>query len=82
MLINLSSCCIFAVYLVNILCWTVGKYLLVNINEEQENQDTESGNSDNEFHEWTGLQDNDVISHNDLCFPVGTELCSACMIVG
>ena len=46
----------------NVLCWTVGKYLLVNINEEQENQETVSGNSDNEFHEWTGLEDNDVVS--------------------
>ena len=62
MLINLASFFTFAVYLTNILCWTVSKYLLVNINEEQENHGAVRENSANEFHEWKGLEDNDNIS--------------------
>ena len=62
MLINLSSFCIFAVYLANILCWAVAKYLLVNINEDQENQGPVRENSATEFNDWKGLEDDDVIS--------------------
>ena len=65
MLINLSSFWIIAVYLANVLCRTIGKYLLVNINDVQENQQTVRENSDNEFHDWKELEDNDIISLSD-----------------
>ena len=49
-----------AFYCINFLCWTVGKYLLINVNVE--NQEDVVGTPENEYYQWNELQDNESIS--------------------
>ena len=44
----------------NFLCWTVAKYLLINVQEE--NQEHVSGMLDDESNQWLGLENNETIS--------------------
>ena len=62
MLSKLLSFCMFAFYFANFMCWTVAKYILVQINVQQENHESVDGNSANGFDEWKDLEYNDVIS--------------------
>ena len=49
-----------AFYGLNLLCWTFGKYLLIKVKEE--NQEDVVGMEDNESYQWKGLEDNEVIT--------------------
>ena len=53
-IICFGFCCI------NLLCWTVAKYLLVNVKEE--NQEDFNGISDDEFDQGQALENNEIIS--------------------
>ena len=50
----------FIVHCISLLCWVAGKYLLINVNEE--NHEAISGESDNELHQWKGMEDDEIIS--------------------
>ena len=56
-IISVAFCCI------NFLCWTVAKYLLINVREE--NQEDITGISDDESYQWKGLENNENISLSD-----------------
>ena len=58
MLLNKLICVAF--YGINLLCWTLGKYLLIAIKEE--NQEDVVEMEDNESYQWKDLEDNDVIT--------------------
>merc|ERR1712080_321115 len=49
-----------AFYGINWLCWTFGKYLLINVKER--NQEDFSGIEDNKACQWIGLKNNTVIT--------------------
>ena len=53
-IIGIVFCCI------NFLCWTVAKYLLVNI--KQGNHEDVTGMSGDETYQWKGLENNENIS--------------------
>ena len=53
-IISFGFCCI------NLLCWTVAKYLLVNVKEE--NREDFNGMSDDESDQWKVLENNAIIS--------------------
>ena len=53
-LIGLAFCCI------NFLCWTVAKYLLINVQEE--NHEDPAGMLDDENYRWTDLENNETVS--------------------
>jgi hypothetical protein len=57
-----------ALYGINLLCWTFGKYLLIGIKEEPQEDAVEK--EDNESYPWKDLEDNDVITLS----PPGPEL--------
>ena len=49
-----------AFYGINWLCWTFGKYLIINVNEQ--NQEDVVTMEDNENFQWKGLEDNEIIT--------------------
>ena len=53
-LIGFAFCC------ANFLCWTVAKYLLVNVQEE--NQEDPTGMLNDEPYRWTDLENNETVS--------------------
>jgi hypothetical protein len=58
MLLNKLICV--ALYGINLLCWTLGKYLIIGIKEE--NQEYVVEKEENESYDWKDLEDNDVIA--------------------
>ena len=62
-----------AFYGINLLCWTFGKYLLIQVKEETQ-QDV-VGMEDNESYQWKGLEDNEVITLTPPSLRQGNSLC-------
>lgn len=53
-----------ALYGFNLLCWTLGKYLLIGIKEETQEDVVEK--EDSGSYQWKDLEDNDVITLSPL----------------
>ena len=49
-----------AFYDINLLCWTLGKYLIINAKEQ--NQEDVVAMEDDEKFQYKGLEDNEVIT--------------------
>ena len=49
-----------AFYAINLVCWTFGKYLIIHVKEQ--NQEDVVAIDDNEKFQYKGLEDNEVIT--------------------
>ena len=49
-----------AFYAINLVCWTFGKYLIINVKEQ--NQEDVVAMDDDEKFQYEGLKDNEVIT--------------------
>ena len=58
MVLNHFIC--FVVHCISLLCWAAGKYLLINLKEE-ENHEANIGESENELDPWKGLDNDETI---------------------